>query len=185
MALNPRNLQAIRLRDPELGDLLDDMLGYDQNIANQVNASPTGTIQPPPNVSAVTVTAANGVFSAAITDSNPVVRGINYFLEYSETPSFNAPKVVDLGASRNWEGALGNRTLYFRGYSQYPTSARSAPVYHGSQTSPTAVPGGGTIAPPVSLPSQGSGTARGASGSDGGFGNNPSRGTPVTQAPVR
>lgn len=183
MALNPRNLQAVRIQNPELGDLLDDVLGYIQNVATQSNTSPTGGIQPPPTVSSVNVSAANGVFSAAITDNNPVVRGINYFLEYSDTPSFNSPKVVDLGASRNWEGALGNRTLYFRGYSQYPTSARSAPVYHGSQTAPSAVPGGGIISPPVSLPSQGSGTARGASGSDGGFGNNPARGNPVTQAP--
>lgn len=184
MALNLRNLQSIRLRDPELGEALDDVLKMMQNMATQANVSPTGTIQPPTPISALKVSAANGLFSAAITDNGPVVRGANYFLEYSDTPSFNAPKVLDLGQSRNFEGFLGNRTLYWRAYHQYPASVRSSPVYHGTPTSPIAVPGGGIVSGPVSLPSQGSGTARGASGSDGGFGNNPSRGTPVTQAPT-
>ena len=182
MALNPRNLQAIRIQNPELGDLIDDVLGYIQNMAQQGNLSPTGTIQPPPPISSLKVTAANGLFKAAITDNAPVVRGIHYFLEYSDSPSFNAPIVVHMGTTRNWESMLGNRTLYFRAYSQYQSSVRSSPVYHGSQTAPNAVLGGGTVMPPAPLASQGSGTTSGATGADGGFGNNPMRGNPVTQA---
>jgi hypothetical protein len=185
--LTIRNLEAIRQKDPQLGQAFDDVLAMIQTTSQQANVTPSGNaIAPPPNVSSLQVTSANGAFSAAIIDNNPVVRGINYFLEYSPTPAFNAPIVIDLGASRNWEGVLGNRILYWRAYSSYPTSARSTPVYFGSQAAPTAVTGGGTISPPASLPSQGSGTSSGASGSDGGFGNNPKRGDrPVTQGPYR
>lgn len=160
-----KNRDYVFRKDPLLGEALDDVLAKVANVAAQTVAAPTGVTPAPPQVSAVTVTAADGVFDAVISDNNPVSRGLNYFLEYSDNVGFTAPTVLDLGASRNWRGYLGNLTLYFRGYSQYPTSAPSAPTYFGN---PTTVVGGGA-AGPTPNPSAGSGTAQ-DNGEDGGSG---------------
>lgn len=159
--------------DRRMVEALDDILAALNNAARQVTASPAGVTGAPPQISSLDVDAADGVFDAAIADNNPVLRGINYFLEYSATVNFTAPVVIDLGASRNWRGYLGNQTLYFRAYSSYPTSPSSPAIYFGS---PTAVVGGGS-AGPSPLPSRGSGTAP-DDGTDGnsGFGAEPYRG---------
>lgn len=181
--LTYRNRSFIKNSDPLVAEALDDILNLLQNTLDQANTAATGTITPPPSVSSIQITAAQGIFDAAIVDNiSGVVRGINYFLEYSTSPSFTAPVVIDLGASRNWRGFLGNQVLYWRGYSSYPTSARSEPAYYGTQSQPIAVAGGGTSTGPAPLPSNGSGTSSGANGGDGGFGNQPFRGTsrPIT-----
>ena len=150
-------------------------MGNIQSVMTQTNSSPTGQTPAPPPPSSLTVTSAQGIFDAAIQDNNPVNRGINYFLEYSQEPGFSAPTVVDLGASRNHRAYLGNKNLYWRAYSAYPTSERSSPVYHGSQATPIMVAGGGPNSGPNLLGSQGSGTTNGPTGSDGGFGAQPYR----------
>jgi hypothetical protein len=175
MALSYKNRQYILDKHPEIGEAFDDIVSQLQNVAGQSNANPNGVTDPPISPSSLKVTAAQGIFDAQIIDRNPVQRGINYFLEYSDNPGFSSPHTIDLGQSRNHRVALGNNTLYWRAHSSYPTSARSAPVYHGSQASPVAVVGGGTSTGPSFLPSEGSGTSNGASGSDGAFGNNPRR----------
>lgn len=169
--LTVRNLEYIRSKDPKFAEALDDIIQA-QSTTNQ-NQQPDA----PPQISALQVTAAGGVFDIAITDNNPVYRGVNYFVEYSTTQSFNQPIVVDLGASRNYRATWGNQTFFFRAYSQYPTSAPSQPVYFGSATSPIAVTGGGVSSGPAPLGSNGSGTAP-SSGKDGGagFGKDPYRG---------
>lgn len=178
MAVLPyRNRAQILAASPEVGQALDDLADHIQNVMNQTNSSPNGVTPPPPNPSALTVTASQGIFEAKIDDYNPVNRGINYFLEYSQNPQFSAPTTIDLGQSRNHRANLGNQTLYWRAHSSYPTSTRSTHVYHGSASSPVAVSGGGAATGPAPLPSSGSGTSSGASGSDGAFGNRPSRGT--------
>jgi len=161
---------------PEVGMALDDMIDYIQSVMTQTNSSPQGQSDPPPSPASLKVTAAHGIFDAAITDNNPVNRGINYFLEYSDNPQFNAPTTIDLGQSRNFRGHLGNQNLYWRAHSSYPTGPRSPHVYHGgSPVNPSPVAGGGVLTGPTPQPSQGSGTSNGASGSDGAFGNFPYR----------
>jgi hypothetical protein len=175
MALSYKNRQLILDKYPEVGQAFDDLMDQLGNVSTQANANPNGITDPPIAPSALKVTAAHGIFDAQIIDRNPVQRGINYFLEYSDNPQFNAPHTIDLGQSRNHRANLGNAVLYWRAHSSYPTSSRSAPVFHGSQASPIAVVGGGTATGPVFLPSEGSGTSNGPSGSDGAFGNNPRR----------
>jgi hypothetical protein len=167
--LTIRNLEEIRKDNPKLAEALDDIIkGVSDNTQ-----PPTA----PPQVSALQVTASGGIFDIAVTDNNPVYRGVNYFVEYSSQPSFAQPHVIDLGASRNYRATFGNQTLYFRAYSQYPSSPPSAPVYYGTATKPNAVLGGGATLGPSPLPSQGSGTAP-TNGTDGGagFGKQPYRG---------
>ena len=177
--LTVRNLNEIRTRDPKLAEALDDIIaGVSANNQNQQTDAP-------PQISALQVTAAGGVFDIAITDNNPVYRGVNYFVEYSTTAAFFQPVVVDLGASRNYRATWGNQTFYFRAYSQYPTSPPSAPVYYGTQQNPTGVNGGGATSGPAPLASTGSGTAP-SSGKTGGagFGVAPYRGGVGGRGPV-
>jgi hypothetical protein len=136
-------------------------------LGRGVGVDPSGTIAPPGNISSISVTAANGIFDVAITDNSSVVRGINYFVEADATAAFSRPHVYTLGPSRNARLALGNLTLYWRGYSQYLGSQPSWPVTFGNPAS--AVSGGGTTAGPAPQPSMGSGTATG-DGQQGGSG---------------
>lgn len=178
-----RRRAELKNLNPMVAEALDDLASRITNTGEQVAASPDGLVAPPPSVSSLAVSAAQGIFDISINDNNSsIVRGINYFLEYSLSPSFTAPHVKDLGSSRNWRGFLGNQTLYWRAYSSYPTSARSKPVYYGTELQPTATIGGGTATGPAPLGSNGSGTSKGSSGSDGGFGNNPYRGD--TRPPI-
>jgi hypothetical protein len=131
------------------------------------SAAPPTSIPAPPAVSGINVTAANGYFTITLTDNGPVQRGVNYFVEYATDPNFAQPVVLDLGASRTEVRNLGNQTLYWRAYSQYPNSDPNAPVVFGGST-PTGVAGGGAAAPPA-VSSTGSGTAS-TTGQQGGSG---------------
>lgn len=180
-----RNRALIDQTNPELREALDDIVAHIGNVMDGTNTGPTNSqILPPPNLNKLTVTASQGIFDAKIDDNNsPTVRNLSYFLEYSENPAFSNPTQVHLGPARNWRGNLGNKQLYWRAYSQYPTSPRSQPVLHnGGGLSAVPVSGGGTATGPALQTSSGSGTTTGASGSDGGFGNQPFRGStrPVT-----
>lgn len=171
-----RNRQALLEENPKLAEALDDILGHINTTMTQTNSSPNGQVTPPPTPNSLVVNGAHGIFDAAISDnSSEVNRGINYFLEYSKSPSFSAPTQISLGPSRNWRGHLGNQTLYWRANSSYLTSPRSDHAYHGTQTQPVAVSGGGVNTGPELSPSQGSGTSAGGTGSDGAFGNQPTR----------
>lgn len=171
-----RNLQYLHTKDPKLGEALRDLVSAIDSLAVQTTVTPNGETPSPSPVSRLNVMAKDGVFDVQIFDDSPVVRGINYFLEYSTTASFNQPVVVDLGPSRNYRSGLGNVTLYFRAYSQYIGSPPSTPVYFGSVTNPTPVTGGGTASGPSPQPSAGSGTAPSSGTSGGsGFGNTGNR----------
>lgn len=171
------NLELIRAKDPHVAEALDSIAAALGNVATQTTATMFGKTAAPTGPSNVNVTSSGGIFDIAITDNSPVQRGINYFVEYSESPSFVKPIIIDLGQARNYRTFLGNKTLFFRAYSAYPTSARSPVVYHGgSASNPTAVVGGGATTGPALQASQGSGTTSGANGGDGGFGNNADRG---------
>ena len=157
------------IQDHAVRRAIDDLASRIQAGFNQVVAHISGVTPAPPPISSLTITAADGVFEATIQDNNPVMRGIEYFLEYSSAPQ-GPWTVVSLGPSRGpWRQFIGNRTLYWRAYSQYPTSAPSNPVYFGPENAPTGVLGGGALNGPAPGASAGSGTAP-SSGLVGGAG---------------
>jgi len=168
------------LRKQENGKFIQSAL---QRIEDAVNAlgknsavAPKGKIPSPPQVNALTVkTDGNGLVHAVVSDSNPIAKGLHYFVEYSTDPAFSQPHVVHLGASRSMNPITlpasdddGNpQRFFFRAYSQYPGSDPGAPQHFGGDT-PTPIDPGGT-AQMTLIPSTGSGTApndgqRGGSG---------------------
>ena len=165
------NRSYIRQDDKYYSEALDHLQAQINRIAQLTASSPVEPVGRPPAPSALSVTASTGIFDAQITDSNQISFGINYFLEWSLTPNFAQPHVIDLGASRNWRGALGgnNVNTYWRCYSQYWGSLQPSPItYFGTQINPTAVNSGASTALAFQ-PSTGSGTAKG-DGSQGGSG---------------
>lgn len=167
------------------------------NAAKQVNASPVGVTDPPPQISALNVTGGGSIHRIAIQDNNPINRGVNYHVEWDVTPQFTSPKQITMGPDRNKDLQLGiNGPVYFRAYSSHPTSAPSDPVYFGTQSSPVGVSAGnlslsvagvtagaatvtavGAVVGPPPLPSAGTGTepSQFPQGSAG-FGFDPTRG---------
>lgn len=145
------------------------------NLGGTVGADPTQPIDAPPPIDAVNVKAASGLVHVTLTHNPPINKNIQYIVEADTDPSFPAPHVVDLGASRGHFLALpsqndsgGAQSWYFRAYSQYLGSKTpSNPVNFGG-TTPTAVNVGGTtqLTP---LQSNGSGTAD-STGTQGGWG---------------
>ena len=144
--------------DPRVYEALQDLDQRHQTLAQQVNGNSTGQPSAPPAIQSLKVTAANGHFTAAITDNGPIYRGIQYYLEHADNPNFSNAQQIHLGDVRNHTVFLGNVTRYWRAYSSYSSSPSGAPVYHGSQVRPAAVSGGGTISGPPFQVSQGSGT---------------------------
>lgn len=174
------NISYIQQKDPRYAEALKAIEQAINNVATQTASSAQGPQATSPTPAALNVTAAQGVYDIAITDNAPIQRGVEYFLEYSQTPSFNQPTVIHLGTTRNHRVFLGNQNLYWRAYSQYgPAAGPSKPVYFGNANSPTPVVGGGAITGPVPLASQGSGTAptNGLQGGAG-YGYSPTRSNP-------
>lgn len=176
MASDP-NVQALRGM-PMWGKYIFDAFRNVQrqlaNVSTQGNLAldaPQNTAPPSPN--AVTVTASGGVAHVQITDNNQnLYRGINYHVQYSADAGFSAPCNGPSGPSRDIRIPVGTQALYYRVFSDYPTSPASAPVYHGG-ASPVAVAATGTEQP--AIPSgQGSGT--GTTGQISGSGPIPWRG---------
>lgn len=168
MALSYKNRAYVNEKDPRLAEALDDILTRLYATAGQTNANPAGVPPKPPQIGALRVTAAGGVVHAQITDNSPVQRGVVYHFEASTTPNFSAPILLQSGPSRDYRGALGSQQIYMRAYSQYATGHPSAPVWHGTPASPTAISPGGQLGPAYP-PSKGSGTAP-STGTQGGAG---------------
>jgi hypothetical protein len=159
-------LKHIETGDPRLYSALKSVVDAVNNLGTGTGVDPAGATAAPVALAAISVQAADGIFDIALTDNSPLVRGIQYFVESDATPAFLQPHVYALGPSRNARLALGNLTLYWRGYSQYAGSQPSQPVTFGNP--PSAVTGGGS-AGPAQQPSSGSGTASGT-GQQGGSG---------------
>lgn len=159
MAFNVKNIDYIRNQDPKLAEALESLAAAHSNHVQQTNGASTGDPIPPPAINRLHVTAADGHFSAAITDNGNIYRGVQYYIEHADNPAFKSPTVVHLGDSRNWHSFLGNTTRYFRAYSSYQSSGPSAAIYHGGSNAPSPVAGGGAIPGASLLPSESSGTA--------------------------
>lgn len=129
-----------------------------RNIEQQTNADSNLHPAAPPPIDALNVSASNGIFHASVTHNAQIYRGIRYHLEYSESPQFTNPFPISMGESREHRAALGNLNLYFRGAASYGISPPTEWTYHGSQSSPAMVAGGGNAGPSLPIQSQGSGT---------------------------
>jgi hypothetical protein len=152
--LTVAQLAPLKDRDPYLYETLTKIVSA-VNSASQAAGVDSSTPSPAPtSIASINVQASNGWFDVSITDPSDSRPGLFYFAESDTTPSFSAPRVYFLGASRNLYVQLGNQTLYWRGFSQYIGSAASAPRAFGSP--PTAVVGGGATGP-APQPSTGSG----------------------------
>lgn len=156
---------------PDLGAKLAELLtrfgGNVNNLEQQTNGNVAGPPQSPGKINGLSVTAQNGHFNVAITDHNPIYRGVSYFVEHADNPNFTNPITEHIGTTRNKTMFLGNVRRYFRAYSAYGTSGPSEPVYHGDQGTPRMVEGGGTIPGPPATTSQGSGTGPAGVGLEG------------------
>jgi hypothetical protein len=158
-------LAQIKSDSPYVYEALTQLVSAVNSLGRATGVDPSGTIAPPAPIGSLTVTAADGIFDLAIVDNSVVNRGIFYFAESDATPSFASPYVHFLGSSRNLRIAMGNRTLYWRAYSQYLGSDPSEAITFG--TPATAVVGGGTATGPSLQASTGSGTATGSEGGSG------------------
>jgi hypothetical protein len=151
----------------KLYEIVSDLNMQHQNLVQQVNGNSNAYPNRPPAIAGLSVTGQNGHFNIAITDHSPIYRGVNYFVEHADNPSFTNPHVIDMGASRNHNLYLGNVTRYWRAYSSYATTGAGKPAYFGSAAAPTAVQGGGGNGGPNFTPAQGSGTGAAGAGLQG------------------
>lgn len=135
-------------------------------IAAQGNLNPTGQIDPPPAIQGVEATGGNGALHVSIQHTSADVRrGVTYYVEHADNPSFINPQVRNLGDSRSHSEYIGSQTRYVRAYAAYPGSHAGPALYHGGAATPQPVDGGGSSGAAPYLPSQGSGT--GAPGQGG------------------
>jgi hypothetical protein len=143
--LSIAQLAPIKNRDPYLHESLVQIVRAINAVGLKAGLDPHGPLPAPAPIGALNVQAANGWFDIAITDDSEARPGLFYFAESDTTPSFAAPRVYFMGASRNLYLQLGNQTLYWRAYSQYLGSSPSTPVAFGNP--PIAVVGGGASGP--------------------------------------
>ena len=142
-----------------LAELLQDLGKQTSNIEQQTNSNASGQPLPPPPINNLNVTASQGHFSAEINhEGAQFYRSPNYFLVHADNPQFTNPHIVDMGASRNWNGFLGNTSRYFGAYASYQSSPPSPLVYHGGKATPQIVKGGGSVPGAIFGVGQGSGT---------------------------
>ncbi len=176
MPLNLKNLDYVRALSfkeaPDFGlklaELITSISSGVNNIEQQTNANATGAPQPPPAINSLNVTGNNGHFQVAIHhDGAEFYRGIQYYVEHSDSPAFINSHTEELGTTRNANLFLGNTTRYFRAYAAYDSSHPGPAVYHGGAAQPRPVSGGGAIPGPSFLPSQGSGTGTAGQGMSG------------------
>lgn len=170
-----------RLRKvPDVGQWMQSALQRIEDAVNNLGkntaAAPKGVLSPPPVIQQLTVkTNGTGLVHAVINDTNPIQKGLHYFVEYDTDPAFPQPHVAHLGASRTMSPIQlpatddnGNpQQFYFRAYSQYPGGRPNSPIRFGGETATPVVPGGAQQM--TLIPSTGSGTAQ-ASGQQGGSG---------------
>ena len=167
-----RELEEARQQNPSLGNLLRRMVGAINNMANSAGVSATGKAAAPPNIGALNVKASGEIVHLTISDTSPIQKPIEYFIEHSTEPNFTNPYVVHLVSSRNAFLNLPSKTdggasqkWYFRAYSQQLGSDPSTPVYYGGKTPVGITLSGSTQLTP--LTSTGSGTASNTGGQGG------------------
>ena len=168
MSLKIRNLDYLRTTDPatagptygaRIYEAIHDLSSALSNSLSQTNSNPIGEPQPPSSPLGIQVTARDGYMHVAINDQEPLYRGVQYWVAHADNPNFtNAIHTQASGTElRNHTEFIGNQTRYVQAYKSYPWSGPTPPIIHGGAI-PIAVQGGGNVAGPLYLPSQGTGT---------------------------
>lgn len=160
---------------PRLALLLEQIAEGVNNLATHVGVDPAGKLAPPDPIKAINVKAGTDHVHVTLTDTQPIRKGVEYFVEYS-TDGTNW-RTEHLGPSRERVIALpakddnGNPVNYsFRAFHQYRGSDPSKPVVFGGTLTPATVTlsgsskltlqapvGSGTAAPDGSQPGKGYG----------------------------
>jgi hypothetical protein len=116
-----------------------------------VGVNPNSVATTPTNAGSLTVVQANGIYDATISDPANE-RGEVYLLEWDLVPSFATARLIHLGPSRYWRGALHlGVNSYWRFYKQIIGSNPSPWINFGGAT-PTAVGFGGAAGPTPGVP---------------------------------
>jgi len=113
-------------------EAITDLMQAIQNTSGQTNANPNGKVDPPPQITSIKAESlAPGIHKVQIIYNNPVQRGIIYHFEFSDNADFRAGSTIlsQSGPSRDHIVNLGAGNIFWRGFSQYPTSAPNSPVY--------------------------------------------------------
>lgn len=132
---NVRNLDAIRngtASHAQLYEAFYDLMTAVSNTSDQTNSNPNGPVPAPPQVSSVTAVAlAPGLHHVQVEDNSPVQRGVIYHFEFSLFANFPTGTVILAQSSPSRDALIntGAGGIFWRAYSQYPTSAPSPPVY--------------------------------------------------------
>ena len=161
-----RLLNEVALKDPRLGQLLQNVIDGVNRLGQNSGASPVGDVIAPKPPDTVSVKVSGEMMHISISHSGQLNRGVRYFSEISASPSFGQPIVVDHGTSRTShpiplptnDDSSNPVTYYVRSYAQNPGGPPSAPTVVGGLGSPTGFAMGGATAMTL-LPSTGSGTA--------------------------
>jgi len=168
--------QALQsITDPAARQMMQSVQDAINNLGTNLAADPVGVGESPTPLQSVNVKTTGEMVHVTLTHNVPVNKGVHYFLEYDNDPSFPQPHVIHNGTSRSIppfslpakDDVSSPQNWYFRGYPQYPGSRAASPVNFGGIT-PTPVTLTGTTALTLQ-PSTGSGTAA-ADGRQGGQG---------------
>jgi hypothetical protein len=160
--LNIAQKEALRKIHPYLFEAIVALENAVNNISAQSGYDSAGVFPTTTNIAACNVTAANGLLSIQIIDNSLVnapanTRTITYFVEIASDAGFvNVLHHESKVAARNFYIPVNNQTVFVRAYSQLQGSAPSQPIAFGG-TTPTAIAGGGALAPPAAQAYQGSG----------------------------
>jgi hypothetical protein len=161
-----RLLSKVMQRDPEQGQLHQNIIDAINRLAQNSAVSAIGEIQPPKAPDSVSVKVAGEFMHVSINHGGQLQKNVRYFTEVSTTPTFSAPIVIDHGSSRTShpfplpakDDAGAAQSYYVRSYAQYPGSQPSEPTVVGGTGAPTAHTMTGSTQMTL-LPSTGSGTA--------------------------
>ena len=177
-------LEKIRLENPSLYNFCRRVVTAINTLGQNGGISPTGASDPPPSIGAVNVKSSGETVHVTLDDPSPVSNQIEYFVEAATDANFSAPHVFHLKAGRgaflNLPAKDDNGTAqpwHFRGYSQYPGSQPSAPVYFGGLSPQPVTLTGSTQLTPLQSTGSGTGTTLGQQGGWG-RGKVPVRSTP-------
>jgi hypothetical protein len=158
--LNKVQIEGVPMFGTKLAQALKAIQSASNTIEKQTNTDVNANPSAPPAPTAVSVSAANGIFHVSVQHNGDFYRGVNYHAEYATDPNFTNPFPIDMGSSREWRGALGNENLHFRVAASYGHTPPSEWLYHGGASSPTMVTGGGVSGPALPAQWQGSGTGQ-------------------------
>jgi hypothetical protein len=143
------NMAYIRGDDQKYYSALQAIQGAINNHSDQGNLDPaSGQVAAPPSVSSINVVEKGGIHDIQIIDQSPAYAGVQYGVEYSQTPDFQNPHMIDMGTSQNHRANLGPGKFYWRASSSYHPASPSDHVYHGGVT-PQPVGSGDYSGPPM------------------------------------